>query len=285
MSTSFRDCLACKLSKPMTDFELFRDARGKHARRRLCISCIEQTDAAIIAGEAFGSIVSRVRVSAVTVRERALALRLEGKYHPPTPKYAAPKPSHFCSACGAYAEGGAGLTHRVCEGCVAKVDELIASGLPNFKVAEQSGASGYFVANRRRQTSSVGVRPRMPADLREQILELGRDGVHHTDIAEQVGLDAALVRRFLRRAGVVKAGVQYQKLSDEQLARAKAHLEDGASYAEAARSVGARAESLARHFPGYGRDREHRALIAWINQNPDVKALHDEIGRIQPVVA
>lgn len=45
---------------------------------------------------------------------------------------------------------------------------------------------------------------------------------------------------------------RYPRLTDAQIARARSLLEDGASYAETARTTGHDADTLSRRLPGYG---------------------------------
>lgn len=67
------------------------------------------------------------------------------------------------------------------------------------------------------------------------------------------------VVRYRRRAGVSRPIPEH--ITDEQLARAEQLLDDGASVAETARTVGVSPMGLHKHFPG--RAWSHDEVIAY----------------------
>lgn len=69
------------------------------------------------------------------------------------------------------------------------------------------------------------------------------------------------------------------KITQEQLDRAFYHLQDGCSYAEAARTVGMGQDTLMRYYPGY--KGQGRLNMVEINSTPELKKLHDEIWNMK----
>lgn len=69
------------------------------------------------------------------------------------------------------------------------------------------------------------------------------------------------------------------RITKEQLDRALYHLQDGCSYAEAARTVGMGQQTLMGYFPGY--EKQGRLNMVEINSKPELKALHDEIWNMK----
>ena len=64
----------------------------------------------------------------------------------------------------------------------------------------------------------------------------------------------------------------------EKTESATAYLEDGASYAEAARTVGVGEKTLRRHIPGFeGNSKVVNSVMSAIKHRPDLLALHREI--------
>ena len=67
-------------------------------------------------------------------------------------------------------------------------------------------------------------------------------------------------------------------LTDEQLTRAKALLEDGASYIDAATTVGAGREQLRRLLPGYGMSLEDQRVSGRRPPGPTLpRKYHDQV--------
>lgn len=89
--------------------------------------------------------------------------------------------------------------------------------------------------------------PAQIAARREAILKLARQGVSTKNIARTVnGTTVTEVQRVRREAGLSTAP---RPLSEEQIAKARQLMLDGASRKEAARSVGATADQLRRALP------------------------------------
>lgn len=87
-------------------------------------------------------------------------------------------------------------------------------------------------------------------ERREQVAQMTRDGVHAHEIAKVLGVAERTVVRDRRATGTAKPPPR--PLTPQQLALARQLLDDGCSYAEAARTVGASTTAIAAHFPGKG---------------------------------
>ncbi|UYL88159.1 helix-turn-helix DNA binding domain protein [Gordonia phage Evaa] len=84
----------------------------------------------------------------------------------------------------------------------------------------------------------------------QRVAELTRAGLSASEIAVQLRVTVRTVGRDRRRTGT--HGYRPARWSEEKLARAKALLDDGASYRETARTIGCDPSHLRRRFPGYG---------------------------------
>lgn len=99
-------------------------------------------------------------------------------------------------------------------------------------------------------------------------------------IADSLDLDRNRVRRILISRGVISREEYHAPLDQDTLDRIAGFIDDGAPYAEIARTLGISEETVARHFPGQGRSSEHRSLIAWVaHQNRRTQELHREFYR------
>ncbi|MCV7424383.1 helix-turn-helix domain-containing protein [Mycobacterium yunnanensis] len=94
--------------------------------------------------------------------------------------------------------------------------------------------------------------------LREDVLErrarvaaLTRAGRTAREIAAVEGVTIRTVTRIRARAGESARGL-LKPLTEDELRTARELLEDGCSYAEAARTVGRSPRSISYHFPGFG---------------------------------
>lgn len=82
------------------------------------------------------------------------------------------------------------------------------------------------------------------------MLELHGDGMSTREIANELNLAEGTVCRIKRGLGIPS---KYRfPWMDEQLAQAKALLEDGCPYAEVARTIGCRIDVVRRKFPDMG---------------------------------
>jgi transposase len=88
------------------------------------------------------------------------------------------------------------------------------------------------------------------AERRSRIVTLCRSGLTVREAAARVGVGISAVTQARREAGLAKP--RPPRMSAEELARAKAMLDDGASYAEVARTLGRGRMAIARRFPGFG---------------------------------
>lgn len=87
-----------------------------------------------------------------------------------------------------------------------------------------------------------------------QFLQLHAAGWPAWKIATEVGVATRTVQRWRGRAGVAKAAGT--RFTADEIEVARLLLEDGASYNEAARSIGRDATCLKRKLPGYGWSQE-----------------------------
>jgi DNA-binding CsgD family transcriptional regulator len=97
----------------------------------------------------------------------------------------------------------------------------------------------------------------------ERIVALTKQGRTATEIADALGVTRRTVVRARRRAGIAQP--VKPPLSDEERARARELLDDGASCTEVARTLGRNPKTILAHFPEYAWDQqrigEHLALV------------------------
>lgn len=98
------------------------------------------------------------------------------------------------------------------------------------------------------------------AERMEQVIALTQQNYSAAQIAAIMGLTPRSVTRLRARAGIAQP--RPALLTEQELARAKALLEDGCSYDEAARTIGRSSTALVAHFPGYSWDRTTIAKFA-----------------------
>jgi DNA invertase Pin-like site-specific DNA recombinase len=99
-----------------------------------------------------------------------------------------------------------------------------------------------------------------------EILELASTGMPRAEIARRLGLSIRTVSRVKVAAGMGHPG--FGATEDEKL-RAKALLEDGASYAEVGRTIGFHQQHIKRWFPGYEWTIEQRNEMAEMQRRMD----------------
>lgn len=87
----------------------------------------------------------------------------------------------------------------------------------------------------------------------DQIARMARSGMQRKVIARRLGVHIRTVDRVLSDRGLTKGNPP--KMTVEEIERARALLEDGASYYEAARSIGRSSMVLRRKLPGYQWDK------------------------------
>ena len=86
-------------------------------------------------------------------------------------------------------------------------------------------------------------------DLRDTVVELSRQGLTAKVISEKLGVTMRTVTRARAFRGIAKPGGI--PMTEFELLRAKEMLEDGACYAEVARTIGRTHQTISRHLPGY----------------------------------
>jgi len=103
------------------------------------------------------------------------------------------------------------------------------------------------------------------AERREAVARMTRQGQSASQIAVQLGITKRSVVRHRRVAGVSGKHCS-TPIPEEDLAFAKSILDEGASYSEAAASIGRSYKILAQKFPGYGWTRSQAIEYRWLNQ-------------------
>lgn len=88
------------------------------------------------------------------------------------------------------------------------------------------------------------------AERRQTVVALSRMGVSIADIAAALRVTERTVQRTKVHMGI--AAPPPPPLTADELARAAQLLDDGASFAEVARSIGRSTHALRNHFPGRG---------------------------------
>lgn len=91
--------------------------------------------------------------------------------------------------------------------------------------------------------------PATAQERREKVVTMTRAGMSAAEIALHLGIAQRSVVRIRKRCGIAKP--KPPPLTAEELAVAKALLEDGASRAEAARSIGRNQSAIEHAFPGW----------------------------------
>ncbi|MBN9214796.1 MAG: hypothetical protein J0J04_08270 [Microbacterium sp.] len=272
--------------KPTDQFDMMRDARGKHARRRVCAACMSHVDELVAQGAATEVIVTLVHVSKAVVGERQIA---HNARRPAIASPAEQPASRTCAACKSThplhrfaIAADTGARRRICDICLERVDDLLRGQASITDVTAETGVSRSTVSARRKELRLPPTVTPMPPARRAAILALAaaaEDAIEPDRIAAEVGEKTANVRRLLVREGLIVPAETRGPLTPEQLDQAQALLEDEAPYAEVARTTGIGMKTLARHFPGMGAGTDHKVLIAWINSNPARAALHDELTK------
>lgn len=89
-----------------------------------------------------------------------------------------------------------------------------------------------------------------------EIAEMTQRGMTAGEISDQLNISKRTVERARDRVDMVKP--RSRRLTTEELSTAKGMLEDGASYAEVARTLGRNRGAIARNLPGYEWTREQQ---------------------------
>ncbi|AKQ06960.1 DNA binding protein [Mycobacterium phage Royals2015] len=99
---------------------------------------------------------------------------------------------------------------------------------------------------------------KLPEWVVERIVALSWNGWTIGDIAKEVGCSDRTVSRVRVRHGISR-GEAHDPIPEHVLAQAARLLDDGASYTDAAATVGCSRTALRRKFPGRGWDRRQCA--------------------------
>lgn len=83
----------------------------------------------------------------------------------------------------------------------------------------------------------------------DRVIAATEQGMGRAETAALVGCSKSTVTRVRRMHGLAKP---WTPLTDEQLTRAEQLLDDGASFAEVARTIGTTASAICKRFPGRG---------------------------------
>ncbi|UZT28743.1 helix-turn-helix DNA binding protein [Nocardia phage NS-I] len=86
-------------------------------------------------------------------------------------------------------------------------------------------------------------------ERRSEVRRLRRAGKTVAQVAETLGVARETVSRDLKALGM---GTPVRRVSAEDWARAEALLDDGASYSEAARTIGVAVSTVRNRYPGRG---------------------------------
>lgn len=85
---------------------------------------------------------------------------------------------------------------------------------------------------------------------RGEVVRLTRAGYSLPQIAAYLRITERSVQRHREKAGISQPPPT--RMSEDEIAAARALLEDGASYSEVVRSTGRARPTLQHHLPGYG---------------------------------
>lgn len=133
---------------------------------------------------------------------------------------------------------------------VARVAALTLEGYSTAQIADVMGMSDSAVG-RHRARAGIKAPPRRGRSIKcdvERVVALTRAGYKAGQISQLLGVHERTVQRYRQKRGLTK---QYVKpLSEDQKLRAAVLLDDGASAAEAARTVGCSDQAIRRAFPG-----------------------------------
>ncbi|QOC55918.1 helix-turn-helix DNA binding domain protein [Gordonia phage DirtyBoi] len=88
------------------------------------------------------------------------------------------------------------------------------------------------------------------AERRDLVAELTRAGLTASQISDRLGITTRTVQRHRVAAGIAQPPARH--LTPEQIDTARQLIDDGASYKEAARTIGCNKVTVAKRFPGRG---------------------------------
>lgn len=102
-------------------------------------------------------------------------------------------------------------------------------------------------------------------DRESKVKRLWEEGMSTTEIASVVGIAPRTAQRIKERLKLTKPGHNIP-LTEEELARAKALLDEGCSYKEVERTIGRSNITLRKHLPGYECSAETATMIRSFNR-------------------
>lgn len=105
---------------------------------------------------------------------------------------------------------------------------------------------------------------------RERVVELTRQGYSAPAIAGFLGITKRSVVRIRAHMGIAKPP-SGPPLSDAEKVRAGELLADGCSYSDVGRTLGRTPNSIRRHFPGMGWEREQCGQLAFMTRKANVR--------------
>lgn len=133
-------------------------------------------------------------------------------------------------------------------------------GLTTGQTARVTGMSARRVQRVRIALGIGGLDDERRADRLLEVARLTRSGVTACEISRRVGVSVRQVERDRASAGVALAPAT--PLTDDEHRQALALLRDGASYPEAARTIGRSPEALRVHYPGFTKPRDYAAHMS-----------------------
>lgn len=144
----------------------------------------------------------------------------------------------------------------------AQVVELTLAGLTQPEIACKLGLSVSQVKRSRKRTGTYSPNQHShgggrPAVSVERVVELTKQNYSQRQIADMLGCTERTVIRARVKAGI--AQTRAPMLTPEQLSLAENLITDGASIAEAARTIGCNVNTAYRHFKGRGFTRAEAA--------------------------
>ena len=146
----------------------------------------------------------------------------------------------------------------------AKIDlnelrELVNQGLRRQQLAAHFGCHPDRISAARKRAGlpeDTNHHGRRETINRDQVRQLTQQGHTAEQIAVQLGCSASAITKIRHELGIQNP--QHRPIPPERKARIEAMLDDGCSYAEIRRTLGVTHETLQRHFPGRGWNREQQ---------------------------
>lgn len=105
---------------------------------------------------------------------------------------------------------------------------------------------------------------RLDPEIADRVVELTRQGHTARQISERLHISQRTVNRLRMKRGIGRPSLP--TMTSEMVARAATMLDDGASYAEVARTLGVDLSSIKRRFPGRGWTRQQCGQWSMFNR-------------------